>query len=72
MKKSRDWTGSSASIFSTMGASNHTAETRAVDDYYATEPKATEWLCRIEPLSHEIWEPAVGGAYGGCPQGAWT
>ena len=44
----KDWVGGSASIYKTLGASNHTDTERQKEDYYATEPKATEWLCKLE------------------------
>ena len=56
----RDWKGGSASTFKTIGASNHCAEERADKDYYATEPSATDWLCRIESFHGPILEPACG------------
>ena len=42
MKK--DWTGNSNSIYKTLGASNHTDKERQNEDYYATDPKASENL----------------------------
>ena len=42
----KDWVGGSAAVFKTLGASNHTDAERQREDYYATEPKATEWLCK--------------------------
>lgn len=33
---------------------------REKDDFYATDPLAVEWLCEIEQLRHDIWEPACG------------
>ena len=59
----RDWTGNSKSIFVCNGASNHTEEDRQVDDYYATEPRATELLLEQEKFSDIIWEPACGGGH---------
>ena len=56
----RDWKGGSASTFKTIGASNHCDEQRADKDYYATEPAATDWLCRIEPFAGPILEPSCG------------
>lgn len=55
-----DWTGNAHSIYTTLGASNHTGRERAEHDYYATEPRAADFLCDIEELSHKIWEPACG------------
>lgn len=56
----RDWKGGNASTFKTIGASNHCTEERADKDYYATEPAATDWLCRIEPFDGPILEPSCG------------
>lgn len=57
---SKDWTGGFASIFKTIGASNHADAERQAEDYYATEPKATEWLCRLEHFDGPILEPSCG------------
>lgn len=43
-----------------MGASNHTEKDREVDDFYATEPKATELLVGLEKFNKDIWECACG------------
>ena len=56
----RDWKGGSASTFKTIGASNHCDHDRADKDYYATEPAATEWLCRLEQFGEQILEPSCG------------
>ena len=56
----KDWKGSKASIFKTIGASNHTDHERGDADYYATEPAATDWLCEIEQFKGPILEPACG------------
>lgn len=56
----RDWKGGSASTFKTIGASNHCDHERADKDYYATEPAATDWLCRIEQFGGPILEPSCG------------
>ena len=50
----------SPKVFSTIGASNHIAEARAKDDYYATDPKAVEMLLELEAFAPVIWEPACG------------
>lgn len=55
-----DWTGNARSIFSTLGASNHTDEERQREDFYATDPIAAELLCQMETFSENIWEPACG------------
>ena len=58
--KRKDWVGGSASVFKTLGASNHTDADRQREDYYATEPKATEWLCKLERFEGRILEPSCG------------
>ncbi len=56
----KDWIGGRAAVFKTLGASNHTEHDRQREDYYATEPKATEWLCKLEQFKGPILEPACG------------
>ena len=56
----KDWVGGSAAVFKTLGASNHTDTVRQREDYYATEPKATEWLCKLERFEGRILEPSCG------------
>lgn len=56
----KDWRGNKASTFKTIGASNHTDHDRGEADYYATEPAATDWLCKIETFQSPILEPACG------------
>ena len=58
--KRKDWVGGSAAVFKTLGASNHTDADRQREDYYATEPKATEWLCKLERFDGRILEPSCG------------
>lgn len=57
---SKDWTGNRASIFKTLGASNHTDHERQREDYYATEPRATELLCKLVQFDGHILEPSCG------------
>ena len=59
MSEKKDWVGGRASVFKTLGASNHTDHERAWGDYYATEPKATEWLLRLEKFGGPILEPVA-------------
>lgn len=62
-----DWTGNSKTTYVTLGASNHSAHEREINDYYATLPDAAEHLCKLEQLSNRIWEPACGeGIYQKC------
>ena len=58
--ESKDWIGNQNSIYTTLGASNHTDKERQQHDYYATEPKAMELLLAEEQFSPVIWEPACG------------
>jgi len=60
MENKKDWKGNSNSIYKTLGASNHTEEEREVNDYYATDPIAAEWLIKLEKLNENIWEPSCG------------
>lgn len=56
----KDWRGNSKSIYTTLGASNHTDKVRETNDYYATEPKAAELLLEVEDFAPDIWECACG------------
>jgi len=56
----QNWKGNKKSVFVTLGAENHTPEEREKNDYYATEPLATELLLQIEKFSNNILEPACG------------
>lgn len=51
---------SNLSIYTNIGASNHSLGERQTDDYYATEPKAAELLLEIMPGLNNIWECACG------------
>lgn len=55
-----DWTGNAKSIYTTLGASNHTESEREVNDFYATDPRAMELLLDMEQFSPKIWECACG------------
>lgn len=55
-----DWTGNQKSIYTCLGASNHTEGERESMDYYATDPDAVEMLLDMEEFNHHIWEPACG------------
>mgnify|MGYP003288392158 CR=1 FL=1 len=56
----KDWKGNSASTFKMIGASNHCEHDRQQNDYYATEPIATNFLCELEQFKGPILEPACG------------
>lgn len=47
-------------IFTPLGASNHTAEEREKNDFYATDPQALEMLLQLENFSKDVWECACG------------
>lgn len=53
----------SHNIYVTLGASNHTSKDRQIDDYYATEPKATKLLLEVEKFDHNVLEPCCGGGF---------
>ena len=59
----KDWSGNANSIYKIIGASNHTAEERQEDDYYATDPKALEMLLERETFSPYVWECSCGGGH---------
>lgn len=59
----KDWTGGKASVFKTLGASNHCDQDRERADYYATEPAAVEWLCKLETFNHKVLEPSCGAGH---------
>lgn len=52
--------GNKNSIYTTLGASNHTNKEREENDYYATYPLAIDKLLQVEKPSHYIWECAAG------------
>lgn len=56
----KDWIGNETSVYAVLGASSHSAGTRAQDDYYATEPRAMELLLAEEEFAPVIWECACG------------
>ena len=56
----KDWTGNAKSIYTTLGASNHSESDREDNDFYATEPRALELLLEQEIFDDFVWEPACG------------
>lgn len=46
--------------FVTLGASNHTKESRSQNDFYATPPVAVYGLLKEEIFNKDVWEPASG------------
>ena len=61
----KDWTGNGHSIYTILGASNHTEKEREINDYYATDPIAIDKLLTVEKPSHCIWECAAGEGHFG-------
>lgn len=51
------------SVFSNIGASNHSRYEREVNDYYSTDPLAVTLLDKYGLLDTDVpyWETAVGG-----------
>lgn len=60
--KEKDWTGNSKSVYTTLGASNHTEDEREQHDYYATDPIAIDILINDgeSEINHNVWECACG------------
>ena len=60
--KEKDWIGNSKSVYTTLGASNHTDKEREVNDYYATDPIAIDVLINDgkSEINHNVWECARG------------
>ena len=57
----KDWTGNFKSIYTTLGASNHSDKEREEHDYYATDPSAIDCLLSGgASLSQNLWECACG------------
>lgn len=56
----KDWSGGKNSVFTTLGASNHSLTERETNDYYATDPKAIDALVGVYDLPKKIWECACG------------
>ena len=52
--------GTEHDLFVTLGASNHSDENRAENDYYATDPIAMELLLEKEHFNKHVWECACG------------
>lgn len=57
---SKDWTGDKKSVYTIIGANNHTNTIREENDYYATDPKAVKMLLDKEHFNKYILEPACG------------
>ena len=63
-KNKKDWVGGNASVFISIGASNHTDKERQEDDYYATDPIAIDKLLSAGAIiNNNVWECACGGGH---------
>ena len=58
--KKNDWEGNYKSIYSMLGASNHSDYERAENDFYSTDPEAIDYLLKYEQFNNDIWECACG------------
>lgn len=58
--KKNDWEGNYKSIYSRLGASNHSDYERAENDFYSTDPEAIDYLLKYEQFNNDIWECACG------------
>ena len=60
--KEKDWIGNSKSVYTTLGASNHTDKEREQHDYYATDPIAIDVLINDAKakISNNVWECSCG------------
>ena len=63
----KDWVGSKNSVFTTLGASNHTTDERAELDFYATSPEAVKKFYNTYwnelGMSTFLWECACGNGH---------
>ena len=60
--KEKDWIGNSKSVYTTLGANNHSEDEREQYDYYATDPIAIDILINDgkSEINHNVWECACG------------
>lgn len=56
----KDWNGNRASVWSTLGASNHTDKVREQHDFYATHPSAIDALRSVYDIPRVVCEPCCG------------
>lgn len=57
---SKDWTGNKKTVFSTLGASNHSDSDRESNDFYATDPSVLNLLSAKYVIPDVVMEPACG------------
>lgn len=58
--KNNDWTGNKRTVFSILGASNHSDTDRQSEDFYATSPDVLDHLSKRFTIPHVVMEPACG------------
>lgn len=58
--KNKDWTGNKKTVFSILGASNHSETDRQSEDFYATDPVVLDNLTRKYSIPQVVMEPACG------------
>ena len=59
----KDWSGDAHSVVIQAGLGTGASGTREQNDYYATEPKAIDELCKVETFTPVVWECACGGGH---------
>lgn len=47
-------------IFALLGSSNHAEHIREKDDFYSTDPKASEYLMKLEKFSDTVFDNSIG------------
>lgn len=55
-----DWTGNKRTVFSILGASNHSETDRQSEDFYATSPLAIDKLASKFEIPKKVLEPCCG------------
>ena len=63
--KNKDWVGNENSIYTTLGASNHSDYIRADYDFYATPPEAIDFLIKDGGacVASNVLEPCAGNGH---------
>lgn len=56
----KDWTGNKKTVFSIMGATNHSESEREGNDFYATDPSVIDLLVEKYDIPVKVWECACG------------
>ena len=56
----KDWTGNNKTVFSQLGATNHSESEREANDFYATDPAVIDQLIAKYEIPVKVWECACG------------